>query len=403
MILNKKLFLILTVLLPMLALCSFTANAKKAKSYSSKIHKSQCDKTHVLDFAKQIIVMEAESGQVLYEKNADEKMMPSSMIKILTIIPVFQRLQDGRLKLGDTLSVSVEAWRSHGKEESRMFLEPNTAVTIEDLLRGIIVQSGNDACTVVAEGLGGTEEQYAQELTDLAQNLGASNTVVKNASGMPHEDQYTTAKDLAIIARTIITKYPEYYPLFKEVDFTYNNIRQGNRNPLLYKEGLGVDGLKTGSTDAGGFGMVTSAEKDGMRLIIVINGTKNVNERSRVGEYLVRWGFREFKRHKVFVKGQTVDTANVWLGKKSTVPLIASKDISLLLPHSAKAELKAQITYHGPIAAPIKQGQEAGTLTVTGVNILPITIPLIVGEDVEEVGPMARISSALRYILLGAN
>ncbi len=401
--LSKKICLAIAVILPMVTLLTSVVDAKKVKASSSRSAKAQSDNTPILDRAKQIIVMEVQSGQVLYEKNADEKMAPSSMIKILTIIPLFQRLKDGRLKLTDTFSVSANAWKSHTKEESSMFLEPNTTVTIEDLLRGVIVQSGNDACTVIAEGLAGEEEAYARELTELAQKLGAVNTVCKNASGMPHADQYSTARDLAIIAREIINQFPEYYPLFKEIDFTYNNIKQGNRNPLLYKEGLGVDGLKTGSTDAGGFGMVASAEKDGMRLIVVINGTKNMNERSKVGEYLIRWGFREFKRHKVFAKGQVVDNANVWLGKKSTVPLVAAQDISLLLPSSAKAELKAQITYHGPIGAPIKQGQEVGTLTVTGTNVTPITIPLAAGEDVEEVGVTTRVSSAIKYLLLGAN
>jgi len=357
----------------------------------------------ILDLAKQIIVMEADSGQVLYEKNADEKMHPSSMIKILTVFPVFQRLKDGRLKLNNTFSVSAEAWRSHTPEESRMFLEPNTLVTIEDLLRGIIIQSGNDACSVIAEGLAGTEEGYAQELTELARKLEAKDTICMNASGMPAEGQYTTARDLALIARQILIQFPEYYPLFKEIDFTYNNIKQGNRNPLLYKPDLGVDGFKTGSTTLGGFGMVGSAQKNGMRLIIVINGTKNVNDRSKVGEYLIRWGFREFKRQIVVTKDQVLDQANVWLGKKPTVPLIASQDISLVLPHSAKVDLKAQLTYLSPLSAPLKKGQEVGTLTVTNPTLPPISIPVLVGEDIEEVNPLVRVSSALRYLLLGTS
>jgi D-alanyl-D-alanine carboxypeptidase (penicillin-binding protein 5/6) len=354
----------------------------------------------IADLAKQAILVEAETGTVLYEKNADELMVPSSMSKLMTVIPVFERLKDGRLRMTDQFPVSVNAWK---KEGSRMFINPNTTVSVEDLLKGIIIQSGNDACTALAEGLGGTESNYAEEMTREAHKIGATNSTFKNASGLPEPDHLTTPRDLATIARTILKKYPEFYPLFGEKEFTYNNIKQGNRNPLLYKPDLQADGFKTGHTEAAGYGLVGSAIQNGMRLIVVINGTKNVNERSQVSENLLRWGFREFRKFKLFSAGKVLETAHVWMGQEPTVPLVIPQDVILFMLGTTRTTLTAQLTYTNPLVAPLKAGTVVGKLTVSGPNFKTIDYPVVVGKTVEEVGPVERITSALNYVIWGSS
>ena len=350
--------------------------------------------------AKQAILIEPSTGRVLYEKNADEEMVPSSMTKILAVIPVFERLKEGRLQLSDKLPVSENAWRQEG---SRMFLEPNTMVSIEDLLRGIIVQSGNDATTVLAEGIGGNEANFAEEMNAWAQKVGATHSHFKNASGLPEEGQYSTARDMAIISQYLVENYPQFYPLFAERDFRYNNIKQGNRNPLLYKTSLKADGIKTGNSNSGGFGMVGSATQNGMRLIVVVNGTSSMNERSKASEQLLLWGFREFKKQRLFEAGQVVGDAKVWLGRESTVPLVVPENIDMVLSMTERKNMQARIAYHNPVEAPLKEGDKIGTLTLLLPDKFEKTYPLVAGKSVGEVGVFGRVASALNYVIWGTS
>lgn len=350
------------------------------------------------DGAAQIILMDMNSGRVLLEKNGHEKMHPSSMTKVPALFPLFERLKQGRLTLDDKLPVSVRAWKQEG---SRMFLEPNTSVSIGDLMRGIIVQSGNDATTVVAEGLAGTEEQYAHEMNQYLEKVGIKNSHFINASGLPDDNHFTTAYDMARMAVELIGRYPEYYPIFSEKNFTYNNIRQGNRNPLLYKRGLPVDGIKTGQSSMGGYGIVASAKQNDLRLIVVVNGTQSVNDRSRISENILRWGFREFKEYKLFDAGEVLDYVNVWLGNEAKVPLIVPENISLTLSYREYSKLKMRIKYMSPIAAPLMAGQEIGKLIIEVPGTAPLEYPLVAGTSVEEVGMFGRALSTIYYTIWG--
>lgn len=348
--------------------------------------------------AKQAILIELETGRVLLEKNADDKMHPSSLTKIMGIMPVLERLKAGRVSMTDTLPVSVRAWKQEG---SRMFLEPNASVSIGDLLRGVIVQSGNDAATVLAEGLAGTESQFAQEMTDFAHNLGAKNTNFLNASGLPEDNHFSTARDIATISAALVNRYPDYYPIFSEKNFTYNKIKQGNRNPLLYKKGVLVDGIKTGSGSDGGYGIAASAEQNGMRLVLVVNGTENVNDRSRISDNILRWGFREYKKYKLFSAGDVLEEINVWLGNEAKIALVVPDNITLVLSYNERKNIKARVKCKQPISAPIAAGQALGQLLIEIPGQAPLSYPLIASKAVGEVGVFGRVMSALHYVIWG--
>ncbi|MFP6730486.1 MAG: D-alanyl-D-alanine carboxypeptidase family protein, partial [Alphaproteobacteria bacterium] len=268
--------------------------------------------------AKQAILIDNVTGKVLFEKDADELMEPSSMSKIMTIYMIFDRLADGSLKLEDTLPVSEKAWRKGG---SKMFVKLGSRVTIEDLLRGIVIQSGNDATIVVAEGLAGDEQTFAAEMTEQAHEMGMVSSNFTNASGWPDEAHRVTARDLALLAKRTIENFPQYYGYYSELEFTYNEIRQGNRNPLLYKK-IGADGLKTGHTTRAGYGLTGSAIRDGRRLILALNGMTSAKARSREAERMIEYGFREFTNYALFEAGATVGEADVWLGDAATLPLV---------------------------------------------------------------------------------
>ena len=267
--------------------------------------------------AKQAILIDNATGAVLFEKDADMLMEPSSMSKIMTIYMIFERLADGSLKLDDTLPVSEKAWRKGG---SKMFVKVGDRVSVEDLLRGIIIQSGNDATIVIAEGLAGDEKSFAAEMTDRARELGLESSMFTNASGWPDEDHRVTARDMALLAKLTIENFPQYYGYYAELEFIYNGIRQGNRNPLLYKN-MGADGLKTGHTVNAGYGLTASAIRDGRRLILVINGLGSASGRSREAERLIEFGFREFSNYALFEAGEAIGEADVWLGDAATGPV----------------------------------------------------------------------------------
>ncbi|MGD1880042.1 MAG: D-alanyl-D-alanine carboxypeptidase family protein [Kiloniellaceae bacterium] len=348
--------------------------------------------------AQQAFLVDFNTGAVLLDKNADELMPPSSMSKLMTAYVVFERLKDGRLSLEDKLTVSEKAWRMGG---SKMFVEVGNQVGVEDLLRGVIVQSGNDACIVLAEGIAGSEEAFADILTETARTIGMTQSTFRNATGWPDPNHLVTARELSILAKRIILDHPEYYHYYAEKEFTWNEIRQGNRNPLLYKN-IGADGLKTGHTEDAGYGLTASAEQDGRRLVLVVNGLPSVKARADESERLMSWGFREFDNYALFKAGDTVDAAPVWLGDEESVPLAIAEDLTVTLPRNDRNGMQVAVVYDSPVPAPISAGQEIAMLRVTWPGGVPIEVPLQAGADVEQLGSFGRIAASVKFLLLGA-
>lgn len=354
--------------------------------------------------AKEAIVIDFNTGAVLLDKNADEQMVPSSMSKLMTVYMVFDRLKKGSLKLTDQLPVSDTAWRKHYKTgESLMFLPVHSMVSVEELLKGVIIQSGNDACSVLAEGLAGSEEAFAEAETKKAKEIGLTHSAFKNASGVPEPGHYMTARDLATLATRIIKDFPEYYPMFDERKFTYNNISQDNRNPLFYRNVEGADGLKTGHTEEGGYGVTASAKRGDRRVIVVVNGLPSIKARADESQNLIEWAFREYDDKHLFKAGEDVADADVWLGAAPTVPLTVTADIMATLPRQGTNDLKVTAAYDGPIAAPIAKGQKVGTLTVEAPGIAKLEYPLVAGADVPKLGFAGRIFAAVKYRILGSH
>ena len=352
--------------------------------------------------ARQAILMDMATGAVLFEKNADEPAPPASMSKMMTAYMVFERLLDGRLSLDDTFLVSETAWRKGGAKSgsSTMFLDPGKRVRVEDLLRGIIVQSGNDASIVIAEGLAGSEQAFAEEMTRRGRQLGLTNSVFKNATGWPDPGHVMSARDLAILARRTIEDFPEFYHYYAERNFTYNGIRQINRNPLLYKD-MGADGLKTGHTTESGYGLTGTVKRGDRRLILVVNGLPTKKARSREPKRLFEWGFREFQNYALLKAGDVVADADVWLGKEATVPLVIDKDLMITLARKARPKMKVKAVFEGPIPAPVAMGTEIARLIVTVPGEETVQVPLVAGAEVERLGLLGRLGAALKYILWG--
>jgi D-alanyl-D-alanine carboxypeptidase (penicillin-binding protein 5/6) len=348
--------------------------------------------------AAQAYLVDMETGAVLLDKNADELMPPSSMSKMMTAYMVFDRLEDGRLSLDDMLTVSEKAWRKGG---SKMFVEVGNQVRVEDLLRGVIVQSGNDACIVLAEGLAGSEEAFADQMTARARELGMEKSTFRNSTGWPDPNHLVTARELAILAKHIIQDHPQYYHYYSEKEFTWSDIRQGNRNPLLYRN-IGADGLKTGHTEDAGYGLTASAEQNGRRLILVVNGLPSVQARADEADRLISWGFREFDNYALFKAGDTVDEAPVWLGDEDTVPLVIADDLKVTLPRNDRNGMQVSVVYDSPIPAPVPAGAEIAKLRVTWPGGVPVEVPLQAGAEVEQLGPFGRIAASVKFLLLGA-
>ena len=342
------------------------------------------------------------SGKVLMEKQPDALMKPASMAKIMTVYIAFERIADGSLSLDDTFLISEKAWRKGG---SKTFVEVGKEVSVRDLLYGVVVQSGNDAAIAIAEGISGTEEGFAEEMNYVARKLGMENTVFRNSTGWPHLEQHTTARDLNILATALIRefpadKYPELYPMFAEKDFTYNGIKQGNRNPLVYGT-QGADGLKTGHTAESGYGLVGSAHRDGQRVVMVLNGMKSMKQRSSESRRLIDLMFREFKLYRFYDKYQPVDRANVWLGTKNKIDLVLEEPLHLVMARSDRRKMKVSVNWNDPVPAPITAGQAIGTLVLE----LPsgkTTYPLLAAENVDGLGMFDRVGEALKYLIFGA-
>ena len=377
------------------ALLSFLlpAGLVSATSHAAEIDTS-AEYAFVTDFA---------SGKVLTEKAPDTLMKPASMAKIMTVYIAFERIADGSLALDDTFLVSEKAWRKGG---SKTFIEVGKQVSVRDLLYGVVVQSGNDAAIAIAEGISGTEDGFAEEMNYVARKLGMENTVFRNSTGWPDPEQFTTARDLNILATALIRdfpvdKYPELYPMFSVQDFTYNGIKQGNRNPLVYGT-EGADGLKTGHTEESGYGLVGSAIRDGQRVVMVLNGMTSMKQRSSESRRLMDLMFREFKLYRFYDEGQVVDRANVWLGSKSKVDLVLEEPLHLVLARSDRRKMKVSVTWNDPIPAPITAGQPLGSLVME----LPsgkTSYQLLAAEDVTELGMFDRVGEALKYLIFGAS
>lgn len=347
--------------------------------------------------ARHALLLDHQSGMILLDKDADTPMPPASMSKLMTVYMVFRALKSGRLKLEDKFTVSKTAWQMGG---SKMFVEVNSEVSVQDLLLGVIVQSGNDACIVLAEGLAGSEAAFAEQMNEAAKTLGLTNSHFTNASGWPDPQHLMSARDMALLAERLISEFPELYELFKLKEFTYNKIRQGNRNPLLYKN-FGADGLKTGHTEASGYGLVASAVRNGRRLTLVLNGLGSVNERSRESARLLEWGFRNFDNYELFKAGETVTQGLTWLGESETVPLVIEAPLTVTLARAARKALKVKVIYDGPIPAPIRMGMAVATLRIEAPDSPVIERPLLAGADVGRLGLAGRLWSALMHLLLG--
>lgn len=347
--------------------------------------------------AKQAIIVDANTGTVLLEKLANEQMPTSSMSKTMTIYMAFEALKSGHIKLDDEFVVSEKAWRMQG---SKMFVPLGEKVKVEDLIRGILIQSGNDATVVMAEGIAGSEEAFVDAMNKRAQELGMANSHFMNASGWPDPDHYSTPRDLALLAYRLITDFPEYYPYFSERDFTYHNIKQQNRDPLLGRV-AGADGLKTGHTEIGGYGLMGSAQRDGRRVILVLNGMASEKERQEEGVRLMEWAFRNFEVKTLAKAGETVENAKVWLGDAAEVPLVAEKDVQMLVPRAGQASTKVSANYTAPLKAPIKKGDQVGTLKIE-IPGQPVTeVKLLAGADVAQKGLFGRLKARTEYLIMG--
>jgi D-alanyl-D-alanine carboxypeptidase (penicillin-binding protein 5/6) len=342
--------------------------------------------------AREALVIDDGTGMVMYEKNADQPIPPASMSKLMTLYMLFEALRDGRVTRETEFSVSARAQAMGG---SRMFVEAGTSVPVEALIHGIIVQSGNDACVVVAEGLAGSEDTFAQQMTRRARELGMTASTFKNASGWPVEGHVMSARDLVTLSRHIIDDFPEDYAYFQETEFTWNGITQPNRNPLL-SLGLGVDGLKTGHTQEAGYGLVGSAVQNGQRILFMAGGLGSEAERKAETESIVKWAFGAFDTMKFFDAGAEVAEADVWLGATPKVAMVAPKPLQLLVPREDRANVKARVVYNAPIEAPIVQGQKLGALEVDVPGHDPVSFDLVAAADVPRGGLLTRINAAAR-------
>jgi D-alanyl-D-alanine carboxypeptidase (penicillin-binding protein 5/6) len=352
--------------------------------------------------APHAILMDYDSGTVLFEKAADEPFEPASMAKLMTVEYVFQQLKEGKLKESDTFTISEHAWRKGGAPSggSAMYADIHSDVAIHDLLRGLIVDSGNDAAIALAEGVAGSEPAFADLLNKRAAELGLKNSRFLNSNGLHDPDQAVSARDLAILAAHIVRDYPEYYPIFSEPDFTWNKIHQMNRNPLI-AQGIGVDGLKTGFIKESGYGMVASALRNDQRLVLVVAGLDSEDDRETEAKKLLDWGFRNFQQVTAFNEGEVVAEASVYGGERGRVPLKASGAIRILVARDNKDALKARVVYQGPVMAPVAEGAEIGSLKIWSGDRLIQETPLYTAEAVGRGSLHSRAADALYQLVFG--
>ncbi len=335
-------------------------------------------------------VYDLTTDTVLLEKNAREKLPPASMSKLMTVNMLFEALRDGRVTLDTQFAVSSKAKSMGG---SKMFLDERDRPTVEDLIRGIIVHSGNDATVVVAEGLAGSEDNFAKLMTARARAIGLEDSSFGNASGLPDPRQLMSVRDLGLLAKRLINEFPEYYSYFSITSFTWKGITQPNRDPLLYRN-IGADGLKTGFTDESGYGLVGSAKQGDRRVVFVIAGLPDEKTRAEEGERIVNWAFREFVKKTVATKGTAIADADVWMGSSAKVSLVVGQDVSMLLPSLAQEKLTGEVKFTGPFEAPIAEGQKLADMTISVPGMAPAVVPLVAGQAVSRGGFTTRLRTA---------
>ena len=355
--------------------------------------------------ANYVILQDHLSGKILYEKNADDKIYPASMTKIMTAIVAFDLLKNGETSLDEMITISEKAWRLSQSGYSSMFIMLNDQVSVEDLLKGIIIISGNDACVALAEGLSGTEKDFVMLMNEKAEEIGLENTNFNNSSGINDVSNYSTVRDILKMSRYMIQNYPEYYSYFKETSFTWDRtggdpITQGNRNPLLYKD-VGVDGIKTGFLTVEKYSLASSIKTGERRMSAVASGFKTKSSRSRESMKLLNWGLRKFDTIQIAKKDEIMTSLNVWLGKKSKVEILPSEDVYLTIPKRKKKIIKVVFEYEGPIPAPIKKGDTLGLLNVYVSDELKKQINILAAEDIEKSNIFSRIFKSLNYLVWG--
>lgn len=347
--------------------------------------------------AKSYLMMDFDSGRVLVEQNPDERVEPASITKMMTSYVVFKELSEGKITLEETAPVSERAWRTGG---SRMFIEPDMQVTIEDLVRGMIIQSGNDACVALAEHVAGSEEAFAELMNHYAELLGMTNSHFMNSTGLPDPEHYTTAHDIALLSAALIRDFPEYYTWYSEKEFTFNNIRQHNRNTLLWRDPA-IDGLKTGHTEAAGYCLAASAKRDGMRLISVVMGSSSESSRASDSQTLLNYGFRFYETVQLYQAGQELATGRVWKGLSDAVALGVERELFVTIPRGRYEELDAQVEMQPELSAPLAKGSVVGQISVRLGEEMIADRDLITLSAVEEAGFFGRSWDSLRMWMDG--
>ena len=352
--------------------------------------------------APHAILIDAENGGVLFERDPDKLIFPASLAKLMTAEYVFNELKSGRLNLTDEFPVSENAWRKGGAPSggSTMFAALHSRINVDDLLHGVIIHSGNDACIVLAEGIAGSEAAFAAKMTQRARAIGLTKSTFANSNGLPNPGTQVTTRELGLLARHIIVTYPEYYQIYGQRDFLWNKIRQPNRNPLLAMD-IGADGMKTGFTKEAGYGLVGSAVQNGIRLIVVVNGLNTAKERGEEAKKLLEWGFKSFERRIVFAEGQIIGSAKVFGGVDSSVPLLADREVRVMMPKSGGDRLTARIVYNGPVPAPVEQGAQIATLKVWRNDNVILQMPLKAAEPVARGGLSKRAFDAVSELMIG--
>lgn len=344
--------------------------------------------------ASSYLVMDFNSGDLLVKENSDQRLPPASLTKMMTVYVASSELENGKISLEDEVLVSEKAWRTQG---SRMFIEVDKTVKLDDLIHGVIIQSGNDASVALAEYISGTEEVFADLMNKHAERLGMNNTHFMNSTGLPHEDHYSTANDLAKLARAMIKDFPEEYELYKIKEFTFNNIKQHNRNKLLWRD-RNVDGIKTGHTEEAGYCLVASALKDGMRLITVVMGTNGENARAKASQALLNYGFRFYETHKLYGSGEMITTAKIWKADVDIVNLGVEKDVYITIPRGQYDKLEPVVELDKQVIAPVIQGEQKGMLKVMLGNENIVTVPLLALENVPEGNIVNKLKDEVRLL-----
>ncbi len=332
--------------------------------------------------AKSYLLMDNNSGTILAESNADERLEPASLTKIMSAYVIFRELERGNLKLEDEVLISEKAWRTGG---SKMFVEVGTRVSVKDLLKGMIIQSGNDASVALAEHIAGSEGTFAELMNTHAQRLGMTNSHFMNADGLPHPEHYTTARDMALVTAATIREFPELYAWYSEREFVYNGIKQGNRNMLLYQD-ESVDGVKTGHTEAAGYCLVASSKRDDMRLTSVVLGSTGPKARAEASLALLNYGFRFYESHKLYPGGEAVETLRVWKGEITDLPVGPAEDVYVTIPRRQYSKLSARIEKNADISAPVARGTAVGSIIVNLDDKEVLRAPLVALQDVAEGG-----------------